>query len=207
MLRSNQRVASIPAYLICDRRFVRDYGVGLVHPRTRNLSRFVKAGYLIEAESIAALAQRIGVDPETLEQTVADHNRYAATGTDEAFGRGASTLNRVNGDPGNKPNPCLREIGAAPFYAVAVWPADLASSAGLRTDQNGCVLDPMGNSIEGLYAAGTDAASIFRGTYPGPGTMLGPGIVFGWRAAMHAARLPCNMQAEASELRIGNNVQ
>ena len=35
---------------------------------------------------------------------------------------------------------------------------------------------------------GADAASIFRGTYPGPGTVIGPARVFGWRAAMHAAR-------------------
>jgi hypothetical protein len=30
-------------------------------------------------------------------------------------------------------------------------------------------------------------ASIMRGTYPGPGTTLGPGIVFAYRAAMYAA--------------------
>jgi succinate dehydrogenase/fumarate reductase flavoprotein subunit len=68
-----------------------------------------------------------------------------------------------------------------------VWPADLASSAGLATDENGSVINQDGKPIEGLYAVGTDAASIFRGSYPGPGTMLGPAIVFGWRAAMHAA--------------------
>jgi hypothetical protein len=30
-------------------------------------------------------------------------------------------------------------------------------------------------------------ASMMRGTYPGPGTTLGPGVVFAYRAAMHAA--------------------
>jgi succinate dehydrogenase/fumarate reductase flavoprotein subunit len=61
------------------------------------------------------------------------------------------------------------------------------AAAGLRTDENGSVPDRQGKSIEGLYVVGNDAASVFRGTYPGPGTMLGPAIVFGWRAAMHAA--------------------
>jgi succinate dehydrogenase/fumarate reductase flavoprotein subunit len=41
--------------------------------------------------------------------------------------------------------------------------------------------------MSGLYAVGTDASSIFRGTYPGPGTMIGPAMVFGWCAAMDAA--------------------
>ena len=84
----------------------------------------------------------------------------------------------------------LRRIGPGPYFAVAVWPADLAGSAGLRIDQNARVLDVNARPIDGLYAAGADAASIFRGTYPGPGTVIGPAIVFGWRAAMHATGAP-----------------
>jgi hypothetical protein len=81
----------------------------------------------------------------------------------------------------------MRPIGPGPFYAVAVWPADLAGSAGLRGDGDGRVLDEGEAPIEGLYAVGNDMTSIFRGTYPGPGTTLGPAVVFAWRAAMHAA--------------------
>ena len=33
-------------------------------------------------------------------------------------------------------------------------------------------------------------ASMMYGTYPGPGTTLGPGVVFAYRAAMHAAGKP-----------------
>lgn len=46
---------------------------------------------------------------------------------------------------------------------------------------------PASGRLKGLYAAGADAASIFQGTYPGPGTMIGPAMVFAWRAAMDAA--------------------
>jgi succinate dehydrogenase/fumarate reductase flavoprotein subunit len=185
MLHSN--VPSVPAHLICDRSFIRDYGIGLVHPRTRNLHSFVEAGYLKQADTIEALAQQIGVDAAALKETIANHNRFAAEGVDQEFGRGSSHLNRINGDPECRPNPCMRKIGPGPYFAVAVWPADLASSAGLRTDQDARVLDLKHQPIEGLYAIGADAASIFRGTYPGPGTMIGPAMVFGWRAAMHAA--------------------
>lgn len=187
MLRANKTVPSVPAHLVCDRSFIRDYGIGLVHPGTKRLEPFIRAGYLVEAPSLRELAGKIGADPTAFEKTVAGHNRYAQTGMDEEFGRGTSDLNRINGDPANTPNPCMRPIGPGPFYAVAVWPADLAGSAGLRGNGDGRVLDEQGAPIEGLYAVGNDMASIFRGTYPGPGTTLGPAVVFAWRAAMHAA--------------------
>jgi succinate dehydrogenase/fumarate reductase flavoprotein subunit len=81
----------------------------------------------------------------------------------------------------------MRPIVQGPFFAVAVVPADLACSAGLRGDSNARVLGKNGQPIEGLYACGNDLASIFKGTYPGPGTTLGPAISFGYLAAMHAA--------------------
>jgi succinate dehydrogenase/fumarate reductase flavoprotein subunit len=187
MLASQATDPDIPSYLICDRSFVRDYGIGLIHPGTCDLQRFIRSGYLVSGDTVAELAKQIGVDPHALAETIERHNRFAETGIDEDFGRGSSELNRFNGDPLNKPNPCMRRIGPGPYFAVAVWPADLASSAGLRTDRNGRVLTSAGLPIPGLYAAGNDASSIFRGTYPGPGTMIGPAMVFAWRAAMDIA--------------------
>ena len=35
------------------------------------------------------------------------------------------------------------------------------------------------------YSAGNDAASIFRGAYPGPGITLGPALTFGYLAGLH----------------------
>jgi succinate dehydrogenase/fumarate reductase flavoprotein subunit len=196
MLRSQATAPSIPSYLICDRSFIRDYGLGLIHPGTRDLSRFIRSGYLFSGDTVAKLAKKIEVDGHALAETIERHNRFAETGIDEDFGRGTSELNRFNGDPLNKPNPCMRKIGPGPYFAVAVWPSDLASSAGLRTDLNGRVLTSERQPIPGLYAAGNDAASIFRGTYPGPGTMIGPAMVFAWRAAMDIAgtldRYPSN---------------
>ncbi len=187
MLRSNLSAPSIPCFLICDRSFVWDYGLGLIHPGTRSLARFLRSGYLRRGETIPKLAQEIGVDGAILSESIDRHNRYAEAGVDEDFGRGANELNRFNGDSMNKPNPCMRKIGPGPYFALAVWPSDLASSAGLRTDLNGRVLASGRRPILGLYAVGNDAASIFRGRYPGPGTMIGPAMVFGWRAAMDIA--------------------
>lgn len=178
---------AFPAHLVCDAAFMKKYGMGMVLLGASNLAAMLKLGYVIKASTLRDLAQKIGCDAGQLQKTVDTYNRYAQTGVDAEFGRGTSVMNRFNGDPAATPNPCLGTVGNGPFYAVAVKPADLASSAGLRGDEFGRVLGADDAPITGLYACGNDMASIFRGTYPGPGTTIGPAMVFGWRLAKHAA--------------------
>ena len=66
-------------------------------------------------------------------------------------------------------------------------------------DADGRVLDRAGRVVVGLYACGNDAASVMRGTYPGPGTTLGPAFVFAWRAALFAARRAASARAHPIE--------
>ena len=106
---------------------------------------------------------------------------------DTAFGRGSNAYHKYVGDAANAPNPCMRAIETPPFYAVALYPADLGTAAGLRTSPAGEVLDGAGQPIGGLYACGNDMNSIMRGSYPGPGITLGPALVFGYLAAMRLA--------------------
>lgn len=176
------------AWLIFDRRFLRRYGVGLIHPGSWHLARFRRAGYLKQAPTIAGLAAALNLPTDRLAATIARYNDQAGRGRDDDFGKGSRPLNRQNGDPAHRPDPCLAPIIAAPFGAVAVWPATLATSAGLHCDGHARVLDADGRVVEGLYAAGNDMASVMRGTYPGPGTTIGPAMVFGYLAARHAAR-------------------
>ena len=61
-------------------------------------------------EIVSQLARAIGVDGAVLAETIDRHNRYAETGVDEDLGRGASELNRFNGDSMNQLNPCMRPI-------------------------------------------------------------------------------------------------
>ena len=179
---------SVPAHLIVDRAFIERYLFGLVFRGARGMRRFLRDGYLIEATSLAELATKLEIDAAGLAATVEEFNDHAVTGEDPAFGRGSSAMNRFNGDSSHAPNPCVRPLGPGPFYALTVWPYDLACSAGLAGDSEGRVLDAHGQPIDGLYACGNDLASIFRGTYPGPGTTLGPALVMGWRVAKHAGQ-------------------
>ena len=190
MLRSHAVTPTVPAWLICDRSFMRDYGLGLLHPGSREgaISRHIASGYLKRGDMLEGLADQIGVNAKNLAATVAQHNRYAQTGADEAFGKGATEYNQFYGDPVNKPNPCLRPIAQPPFFAVAVYPSTMGTTVGLATDGEARVLDHDGAPIPGLYACGNDMASLFRGVYVGPGITLGPALVFAYRAVMHSAK-------------------
>jgi succinate dehydrogenase/fumarate reductase flavoprotein subunit len=186
MVARHATTPAIPAWMVCDAAFVRKYGLGLIHPGTADLQPHVRSGYLSCADTIEGLARAIGVDAQGLQESIARNNEFARTGVDADFGKGSTEVSRFNGDPGHRPNPCLGPIAQAPFCAMALWPADAAADAGLRSDEDGRVLDAGGRAIEGLYAVGNDMASAMRGAYPGPGTTIGPAMVFGYRAAMHA---------------------
>jgi succinate dehydrogenase/fumarate reductase flavoprotein subunit len=192
MFASNKAALSIPAWLICDAAFIAKYGLGIVYPGHRNPGKFVENGYLVMANSLEELAHKIEVDAAQLRDTVARFNGFAETGVDIDFGKGETELNCFNGDAGHKPNPCIGPVSTAPFYSLAVWPADIAVSTGLATDADARVLGNHGKPIPGLYACGNDMASVMAGSYPGPGTTLGPAVVFAYRAVMHAKKsAPC----------------
>jgi succinate dehydrogenase/fumarate reductase flavoprotein subunit len=181
---------AVPAFLVCDSEFLRKYGLGLVHPGLKSPKAFVEAGYLFEGDSIAALAERIGVPAASLAAEVAAMNEAARSGVDAAFGKGSSEYNRYLGDPARKPNPCLGPIETGPFYAVKVWPGDIGTATGLICDPQARVLGRDERPIPGLYACGNDMNSIMAGAYPGAGITLGPALTFGFIAGRALAAGP-----------------
>ena len=187
MLAQEQDGLRIPAYLICDRRFLWRYGLGAVRPFSISLRSHLESGYLTAGESPAALATALGIDPGGLAATLASYNADARNGADRAFGRGSNSYQRFLGDSDHQPNPCVAPITEPPFYAVSVFPADLGTAAGLVTDGNAAVLKPDGRPVGRLYACGNDMRSVMRGAYPGPGITLGPALTFGYLAARHMA--------------------
>ena len=191
----------LPTYLICDAVFLRKYGLGLVRPLYDRPDPFIKAGYLTRADSIADLAGQLGVDPDALANSIASMNKAAETGVDDAFGKGSTAYNRYLGDPDHTPNPCLGQIVRAPFYAVKVWPGDIGTATGLRTDAQSRVLGENDQPIAGLYACGNDMNSIMAGSYPAAGITLGPALTFGYIAGLELAGIDTNTQKneEASQ--------
>src|SRR5579859_6813316 len=176
---------AVPSYAILESRVLEFYTWGPLLPG-KSIQPFIDNGYLKRADTLRALAQLCGIDPAGLEAEVARFNRFAETGVDEDFGRGASAYSRLMGDPTVKPNPSLGKIEKGPFYAVTIWPMDVGTSGGLVTDENARVLRTDGSVIPGLYATGNATAPVVGACYPGAGASIGASITFGYVAARHA---------------------
>ena len=139
--------------------------------------------YIFKTESIEALAKKIQVPLEALQQTIRNMNTYARDGADPEFGRGGNDYDKMFGDPECTPNPCLGPIEVAPFYAVPINHGDLGTKGGLKADASGRVLNMNDEPIPGLYAAGNNAGNPFGNRYPGAGGTIGPAMTFGYIAA------------------------
>ncbi len=185
MMKAAKPGEEIAAFLICDHRTLRKYGLGCVPPFPMPIGRHLGTGYLMRGDTLKALAARAGIDAGGIEATVTQFNASAADGQDPAFGKGSRAYNRFQGDALHGPNPCIAPIVRGPFYAIKMVIGDLGTYAGIRTDENARALDATDHAIEGLYAAGNDMASIMGGNYPGAGITLGPALTFGYIAGRH----------------------
>jgi succinate dehydrogenase/fumarate reductase flavoprotein subunit len=180
---------AVPAHIVADSRFVKKYGFGMVYPGGGNLKKLLQAGYLIEAGTLPDLAVRIGVSPQGLQETVAEINSYAIAGVDPEFHKGDLQIDREIGDPGHTPNPCLGPVEAAPFYAIRIHPGDGSTTVGLEIDAQCRVLTAAGTPLGGVFAAGLDANSIWRGRSPAHGCGVGPAMTLGYIAGSTIAEV------------------
>lgn len=144
-------------------------------------SRYLlEKGYFHRAETIRDLADAIGLCADTLDETVEAYNAYAREGRDPEFGKGSHAYGRYLGDAAHQPSPNIAPLECDPFYAVFIYPGDIGAFAGLEVSPRGEVLDGNGSPVPGLFAAGNDRASVFRGSYPGGGSLIGPAMTFGY---------------------------
>ena len=188
MQKAHQASPSIPAYLVCDAEALRKYGLGMVRPGGKGLAPFLADGYLTQGNTLDELAQKLGINAAGLKASVASINAFAETGVDPDFQRGVTAYQQNIGDPAwTGKNPSLGPLTQAPFYAVRLYPGDIGASTGLATDADARVLGADNQPIPGLYAVGNDMHSIMGGVYTAPGITIGPGLVFGYLAARHAA--------------------
>ncbi len=108
----------------------------------------VQDGTVHTGNTVAELAESMGVPADALERTVDRYNELCAQGYDEDFGKQAARMLPVE-----KP----------PFYAIKKRASILDSMSGLMTNTDLQVLDESNVPIEGLYAAGNCQSPFFGG--------------------------------------------
>lgn len=194
--------ANMPCWLVFDTTFREKFSAGGIMPNILTPDSKIPVDwwdhYIFRADSIEALAKKIGVPADALAKTVANMNGYAQTGVDPEFGRGGNAYDQMFGDWNVKPNPCLGSIDKAPYYAVAINCGDLGTKGGLKADARARVLDQNNQPIPNLYAAGNNAGSPFGNCYPGAGGTIGPAMTFGYVAAEDIARRAGKLATEAA---------
>jgi 3-oxosteroid 1-dehydrogenase len=187
MYERNKTSRAVPCWLIFDDRYRKRYAHVRSHPGYFP-KEMLESGRLTKAATLAELAEKCGIDPDGLAETIDHFNEHARQGVDPDFGRGESAYNRSLGDPNRKVHPCLGPIDEAPYYACEVLPGDIGTCGGLVTDEHARVLDQQGWPIDGLYATGNSTATVMGRHYLGPGASIANTMVFGYLAARHAAR-------------------
>lgn len=144
--------------------------------------------WMTRGTSLSDLAARLGIEPQTFEETVTAFNAQAEAGVDPEFQRGETAYDRFYGDrsrPGALAT--LGPLRTAPFYAVPLHLGVLGTNGGAKTDAEGRVLGHDGAPIPGLFAAGNVIACPTGGIYAGAGGTLGPALTFAYLAGRAAA--------------------
>ena len=114
-----------------------------------NLSEIDK-GWIVQADTIEELAEKIGVDAETLAETIAEYNSACAAQDGDAFGRSKS----------------LTPVEQGPFYAVEMTMAFINTQGGPARDGKFRVLNHDDEVIPRLYAVG-EFGSMWSSLYHG----------------------------------------
>jgi len=131
----------------------------------------VEQGLVTRANTLAELAEALGVPSEQLEQTIQRWNEDCQAGSDSQFARSSDTLTPLD-------NP--------PYYAVSTQPMIGWTNGGPRRNQFGQVVHVEGYVIPGLYAAG-EISSTYSWSKDG-GFHLADGLAFGRIAGADASK-------------------
>lgn len=171
--------ANLPCFLIFDQQFKASYALAHLP-----VGSAVPAS-VARADTIAELANKLGVDAGGLAQTVQRFNTFAAAGDDEDFKRGALRWRLADRSNEKRRNPSLGPLDQPPYYGLELHPSLGTTSAGLLADANGQVLHQRRHPIPGLYASGVVAARTELGAGYQAGLNLASAMTFSLLAVRH----------------------
>ena len=129
----------------------------------------IDKGWIQKADTLTELAEILGIDPDGLEASVAEWNEVCAAGH----------------DPLGRPGPTLAPLATPPYYGFTSAPLLGWTNGGPRRNEKAQVLDPFGETIGRLYAAGTVSSTYSR--CKDGGFHIGDALAFGRVAGRNAA--------------------
>lgn len=132
----------------------------------------IEAGTVFRADTIAALAPQIGVDPAVLTAEVERYNALCHAGEDTEFHK----------------EKYLLPVEHGPYVAIKMEPGIMITMGGIKINDDMQVIGQDGHPIPGLYSVGCDAGGLFGDSYilTVPGSANGFALTSGWLAADHA---------------------
>jgi tricarballylate dehydrogenase len=138
----------------------------------------------IAADTIAGLALELGLDPETLEKTVADFNAAVRPGTFDH-----TILDDCRTEGLNPPKShWARKLERPPYYAYPVRPGITFTYLGTRVNKQARILMKDGGPAANMFAAGEIMAGNVLGKGYAAGIGMTIGSVFGRIAGREAAK-------------------
>ena len=188
------RYPRIPCYVIFDEtcRLAGPLWVGVGYNNGRyNWSKDnsveLEKGWIVQGETIAELAEKLGLDAAELEATVAMWNSDVSQGHDPLFGRPVEVPEEERPTNIELAEDFVRAapIETAPYYAVELYPTLLNTQGGPRRNINAQIVDPFGAPIPRLYSAG-ELGSMWGTIYQGASN-IGECLVYGRIAGKNAA--------------------
>lgn len=164
----------------CSRMFPHANGAESVWPLDFNegvfMTQYREEGYVVKADTIEELAEKLGLPVENFKATVDRYNELYDMQKDEDFGKEAYRLS---------------ELRTAPFEGVRMSGGYfICTLDGIKIDTNMNALTPEGKPIEGLYVAGDCSGGYFDASYPNllAGAAAGRSVTFGRLAGKYAAQ-------------------
>jgi succinate dehydrogenase/fumarate reductase flavoprotein subunit len=134
---------------------------------------------VVVAETLRVVAEKLGIDPDGLEQQVAEFNRNAENGVDPVWHRGEKPWEVHFFPKMGLPPVANQPITDPPFVGYRVRAGVFGTRGGPVIDENAQIVDWQNRPIPGLYGGGNAVAHPFASAYPGGGGTLGPCVTFG----------------------------
>lgn len=128
------------------------------------IETYISAGLVEEADTVAGLAEKIGVDAATLEATISSYSGYVSAGEDADFGRNTDSM--------------VTDFTTPNYYAAKCVPAIHHTMGGVKINTETQVLNDAGEAIPGLFAAGEVTGGVHGGNRIG-GNAVTDIVVFG----------------------------